>query len=822
MALTAHQDATTHRPPAAERPPARTDPAAPARTESLQRWVARASAGPPERWLARDVLTAQRIIGNTAVGRLLLIQRQPVPPPPPPPAVSPEDAQKQLYATAVTRDVHPIDAATKANVDRAVSFAPIYEDIEEKAKIQKDFDGTNKQLAEANNQLSIKTNNVKDVSGAPGGNGPGSDEPGRASVELEQAKKDVARLSEKAQQLADQLKAKQDVVSRELRAVGVKDEAELVTFVEETFPNAFVERGAQFATSALEANRAAALKEQERYKREHAGTGDRKGLQTAARDLDRRIKEIAAIQASRTTELPEGGADQDDPRVKEFAQIQAQVAPKQEELEKKRAAYQLQYPILFKADPQEIASASPQGLDRLINGPVDQIIKNIDSTEADIDSRSLKIWKLKGKGVDIPALTKRDLGIKPGSTLDSIVDRFAADDKTAPEKVTDALNALSMIADSIAVVTGPVGVAVAAGVNAVAAIANIAVDYKTFTQAQAAGNVALDPQFQAMIDQEQGSGLDGLMFDLVRLGLSLAGIKAAIAAFKAAKAAAAAAKTAAADARQAISELERFKKSINGTSLDGPTKERLIAEAERQFAAQPKLVLGNARQVSNELVAVGQSASDAAKVRIGRIIDKYEADAFTKSFLELSHNGRIRSLDADSLRSAGLPEGKLSEYMAKYIDGPNASKYPGFVHPGPPRTIFLKPATENALSSALTHELVHEFQKSTGDAARFLKEAPFFYYQEHQAYLEQQNFLKRVVADQGIEVVAENERWLVNATREEITSHISKYPGAPGPSSKIPLNEDELGELLNDMLARNEQTRQRLILKRAEQMAGPR
>ena len=51
-----------------------------------------------------------------------------------------------------------------------------------------------------------------------------------------------------------------------------------------------------------------------------------------------------------------------------------------------------------------------------------------------------------------------------------------------------------------------------------------------------------------------------------------------------------------------------------------------------------------------------------------------------------------------------------------------------------------------------------EFQKSTGDAAKYVKEAPFFYYQEHQAYLEQQRFLKRVVADQGIEAVATNER----------------------------------------------------------------
>lgn len=778
----------------------------------------------PSQWRTADAVSFQRAAGNLAVVGALTLQRQQDPPPPPPPVVSPEDRQKQLYATAVTRDVHPVDAATKANVEKAMSFAPLYNDIEEKAKIQKDFDETNRQLAEANNQLSIKTNNVKDVAGAPGGSGPGSGQPEQASAELEQAKVAVARLSKGAQDLGDQLKAKSDLVARQLKVLGLKDEGELVRFVEETFPSAFIDRGAQFAVSALEANRNAALKEQERYKQEHAGTGDRAGLQAAAHDLDARTREIAAIHASRTTELPEGGADQDDPRVKEYADIQEKITPKQAELDKKRAEYQLTYPILFKADPQQIATASPAQLDKLINGPVDTIIKNIDSTEADIQSRSLKVWKLKGKGVDIPALTKQDLRINPGSTLDAVIEKYAAEDKTPGEKVVEALDALSMVADSIALVTGPLGVAAAAGVNAVAAIANIAVDYKTFTQQQAAGNVAIDPEFQSMVAEEKSNGLDGLMFDLVRLGLSVVGIRAAIAAYKAARLAAMA-KVAAvkiADEAQAIADLEKFKKSINGTSLDEPTKQRLVAEAERQFASQPKLLLKNVDQVGKELVVVGHTAKEAAKVRIARILDTYERNEFTKTFLEMSHNGRIRSLDEAGLREASLSDGTLKSYLAKYIDGPNASKYPGFVHPGPPRVIFLKPATETQLSSAVTHELVHELQKSTGDAAKYVNESPFFYYQEHQAYLEQQRFLNRVVADQGINVVPELERWLVKATREEITAHIAKYPGAPTPVAKIPVNEDELGEILQGMLDKNQKSRERLILSRAEALASKR
>jgi hypothetical protein len=107
-----------------------------------------------------------------------------------------------------------------------------------------------------------------------------------------------------------------------LQALGVKDERELTDFVERAFPKAFAEWGKQIAIAQLEANRKAAEKDRDRYKQQQGSTGDRVALRLAAIDLDTRAKEIAAIWGSRSTTLPPGGADPNDPGVREFADVQ--------------------------------------------------------------------------------------------------------------------------------------------------------------------------------------------------------------------------------------------------------------------------------------------------------------------------------------------------------------------------------------------------------------------------------------------------------------------------------------------------------------------
>jgi hypothetical protein len=75
-------------------------------------------------WSPTSIVEAQRSAGNVAVIGMLTLQRQ-QDIPAPPPEVSPEDRQKQIYAATVTLDVSPIDAATKANVEKTLSFAPV-------------------------------------------------------------------------------------------------------------------------------------------------------------------------------------------------------------------------------------------------------------------------------------------------------------------------------------------------------------------------------------------------------------------------------------------------------------------------------------------------------------------------------------------------------------------------------------------------------------------------------------------------------------------------------------------------------------------------
>jgi hypothetical protein len=111
---------------------------------------------------------------------------------------------------------------------------------------------------------------------------------------------------------------------------------------------------------------------------------------------------------------------------------------------------------------------------------------------------------------------------------------------------------------------------------------------------------------------------------------------------------------------------------------------------------------------------------------------------------------------------------------------------------------------------------VHELQKSTGSAAGFVGERTFFYYQEHQAFLEQQRFLRQLRDSQGMDVIPETSRWLVDATPERITQEI-RTAYKVEPRADTPVNEDELAEFVQAMLDRNEATRQKAILKKAEE-----
>ncbi|MFL6072431.1 MAG: hypothetical protein ACJ73S_03440 [Mycobacteriales bacterium] len=742
------------------------------------------------------LLSAQRLAGNRAVVRLLALQRQ-QDPPSPPPVVSPEDRQRQLYAATTMRNVPPPDAVAKAGLARAVSFAPVYDDIQQRDKTRNELDGTRHALDEANNDLSIASNDVKDVSGAAGGTGPGSGEPEKTAAHVRKAKAEVGRLSMRVELLAGAFTHEDGLVKAELKQLGVQNESELLTFVEDTFPESFVTRGAQIALAQLEANKTAALKEQERYQKENSGSGDRKGLQDACRDLDARTKEIADIYSARTTTLPPGGADEADPGVRELAEVQSKAQPKQIELDKKRGEYQLKYPILFKLDPQAIVAAGDAQLDAIISGPVKVVLDNVEKTKANISDGSLKIWKLKAAGVDIPQLTRDDLGIQANSTLDRVVAKKAAEDKTAAEQVTEALNALSMVADVVALVTGPVGVAAAAGINAVAAVANVVQDYQDYSRQQAAGNIAIDPDAAAMV--QQNPDLEGLIFSLAMAAitaLSASGaIRTVVNEYKKAKAAA--------------KNLSEFKKLIRETTLDDVVKERLVAEATTQFAKAPMV---DAKLLKAQFTAIGAGFGTGEKVSVARVLKAFSEDALAKSFLELEGSRIFKATPEgiDAAFGAGSP--RADELKKAYFGaGVKTVWSRGFTAEG---IAFIRPDSMAAVAEAVSHELPHVLQVKyeMGYACRI------FYFQEHQAFLKQQEFLRRArtaLGEAGFAEAFTAENWLVDATDERITEQITKDYGrlygkaATQPPSDIPVNREELNAQLQAMFDKEE-------LKRAQ------
>jgi hypothetical protein len=738
-----------------------------------------------------SVKASGRPVGNAAVSRVLL-QRQEAPPINPPPAVSPEDRQKQLYAATTMREVPPTSPEVKAALGKAISFAPVYDDIQRLHQLQHDLAENAKALDDANNRLSIAKhdNELGSHSGAPGGTDPGSGVPEKLAGDLVKAEADVKELSAKAESLAQQVKDQDAVVKRELAAVGVKDEQELVHFVEEEFPNRFIERGQQVAIAQLDANKAAAEKERDRYKANQGGVGDRGALRDAARDLDRRAEEIHQIWASRKTELPPGGADQNDPGVIELKGVTEKVAPLQEELDKKKTEYQIKFPILFRVDPREMASASDAQLDALINGPVEQILKDIETTRGNISGGSLKIWHLKASGIDLPALTKADMGISPGSTLDQVIEHKAADDKPIEEQVAEALTALSMVADVIGAVTGPVGLAVAGGIAAVAAVANVINEGQKDAALAAAGNTAIDPEVAKMA--QENPDLEGLIFALfgaiAATALGVGAIRSAISEYRTAKAAA--------------KDLEEFKKLIEATSLEDAAKRELIGEAERQFAKAPTL---DAKVLRQQFEALGPKFSTGDRVATARLLSKVGEDKIAKVFLEL-REGKINWLTPESLKANGY-EAEIANYF-----GGAKSGSAGFTVGATGGPIFIRPGSYAAVTETVSHEVTHALQNQFEKWALSPKNVAAQFNREHQAFLAQQKFLRDMKEQLGEATFTETfgkDKWLLDANDERIQQEIRKlYPQQPTPADLPP---EELERYYNDFLDSVENVRERIL-----------
>ena len=350
---------------------------------------------------------------------------------------------------------------------------------------------------------------------------------------------------------------------------------------------------------------------------------------------------------------------------------------------------------------------------------------------------------------------------------------------------------MSIVADTIALVTGPVGAAVAAGIGAVAAVANVVQDYQTFTATQAARNVAIDPDAAQMaIDQPD---LEGLIFSLAMAGIAalIAGgtIRAAVNKYR--------------EARNAAKDLASFKKLIQETVLDDATREKLIAEATRQYAKSPVV---DVKLLKAEFAAIGASFSTEETVSVARILKTFGEEALTKSFLEMEGK-KIFKLTPEAIEEvyAGN-QSQIEKLKADYLGQGVKSSSRGFTEKG---KAFIRPGDSYAaVTESVSHELAHLLQQKY--EPRFI--GYIKYYQEMQAFQKQREFLRGARASLG-EVAFEEafgkERWLVDAKDEEITKYLRDTPGYKLlPPEPAPLDQGDLERVLNEMLDKEELKRQ--------------
>ncbi len=351
------------------------------------------------------------------------------------------------------------------------------------------------------------------------------------------------------------------------------------------------------------------------------------------------------------------------------------------------------------------------------------------------------------------------MGILPGSTLDAVVEKYAASDKSTMEMVTEALDALAMVADAVALVTGPVGLAVAGGITAVAAVANVVQDYQTYTKLQAAGNVGIDPEVAQMAVEQPD--LEALIFSLATAGLAaLAGagmIRTAITEFRKAKTAA--------------KDLAEFTKLIRETTLADPVKEKLIAEAASQFAKSPVV---DVKLLKAEFAAIGASFSTSETVGVARILTKVGEGEVAKAFLEMEER-KIFKLTPEAIEKvyAGN-QAQIDALKAQYFGQGGKITSRGFTEKG---RAFIRPGESYAaVTESVSHEVTHLFQQKY--EPKFVQ--MFKYYQEMQAFQKQREFLqgaRAALGEAAFEEAFGTESWLVDATDQKIAEHLRETPG---------------------------------------------
>nr|WP_157528665.1 hypothetical protein [Kibdelosporangium sp. MJ126-NF4]CEL19825.1 hypothetical protein [Kibdelosporangium sp. MJ126-NF4] len=616
--------------------------------------------------------------GNNAMGRMFVVQRDPLPGTTPgaaPAATLPTDQQRQLLAASATlRDVQPLPADQEATLRQAIPATPLLQMIGER-------DTKRTELRDRTAELE----RMRDAQAHPPENGapPTAEMVAPVATAVETLTAEVTRL---------------DTMIRDgLRPLGVDTEEQLTDLVSNRFPTLFLNRGKQITLAELRHNRTIAEAELRRYGLDACvDPAARHALVAAARDLVDRDRQIDALRERLTqirsdVDLPDGGL----PDPARMSSSYHDLGPAQERLdqasrerEELRKRYAVQHPILLRTsvDLTAVASGDDTRFDQAVGGQLRQVVEDIDRTRENVESGRLKVWNL----TNIVELTNQDLGTAQNEILQTALRNKIQQEQADQAAVTMAVAALAITAGLIATFASG-GVALAGAVAAVGVGGYQASEsVRNFLAERSANNVALDPAVADLSRQEPELGW--MLLDLVSVGLDAVAVVRAFQAMRVAG-------HALAGTGDVVEFATQARRAVPGAGAD-----RLIVSASRRAGTG-----GGAGRV---MLALRDSTAfrPHALVAVEKQIRKVSGDAWAKVFQRLRTQNRVHPLTHDALRAVFGEEHALQIRAANKIDADLGGLYvavegsPGNGH------LFLENARKEAVAETAIHETTHYLQ----------------------------------------------------------------------------------------------------------------
>ncbi|EFC79939.1 hypothetical protein FrEUN1fDRAFT_6945 [Parafrankia sp. EUN1f] len=653
--------------------------------------------------------------GGVSAGRPVVVNRDPAKPPA---SLSPEERDTLLRASLVLSKAPPMSEADRDVVGRALPGAAVISLIRERDQNRGRLADRTRALEEAERQRRDPPEH-----GTP----PNDQMMAELRGEIDTLRAEVERLNGQIGPLLDGLGV----------APGEQGEREraMVRLIEEDFPPRFLERGRQIANTMLDQNQRIVGDEIARY----AGVcstdpSDRDRLRTAAQRLNSLVLDVEDLRRQEqalVADLPDGGVT---PTHERLGAMRTRREEREKTLQRQRAETELQFPVLLQVPVAEVATADDEALDRLLGAKLAAISDNINKTRENVASGRLKVWNLP----DVVRLTAQDLGVTGNEMLMGAVQQKARQQDADEAMVQMAVAAVGITAGLIATLASG-GLALGAAVVAAGAGAyQLSESVQNFMAESAASNVALDPRIADLSANEPD--MFAVAMDIAGLVLDVADVLKAVNALRA-------------PTKLLLEggDAAEFIRAAHGT-LPPAAAERAVAGVMHRAAGQ--------RAIRTALRAVkGTEFSAHSLAKINKILEEVAEDGWAKLFAQLSPK-RVHPLTEKALeRVYGAQEvarlraeGALAEDCGGLFI---AGATPGTGH------IFLREGRLADVASVVVHELTHHLQdihKSGIDK----------FTAEFQAWLAQQEFLRRLAAQGGagnladdLRVILESEPWMI-------------------------------------------------------------